>query len=560
MNDKIKFFALGGLDENGKNMYIVEINDDIFVIEAGLKYPDSSRPGIDFVIPDIDYLIHNKNRVKAYIISHGHDDQFGALPFIYDEVPAPIYGTDATLMMLNRFTRKAGLKKNYDLRIVEPSSINIIAGRQFIFYPTTHNAMHSCGVAINTSQGYIVYTGDFIVEYISNKRYELGLNEIAKISEKEILCVLAESMGADKPGYTSPTHRLIPHIDGVVRDAQGRIFISLYEQSPYSVEELVEIAKKHNRKIMLYNENVDDYFNCFSAQGLPLCDPNLLISRDNIFRVNDDQIIILMLNTGKRIFQEMNDLALNRHKDKRFILSPKDTFIIACPPPPNLEVMATEALDNLYIAGPNVVNITRKLVNNMHAQEEDIRMMMSLIKPKYYIPIKGLFRHQIANANIALNMSSKYNHTNVFLLDNGIPVVFENGVGRVMFHEKDHIKSGDLMVDGTGIGDTNRGVLQDRLNFGVDGVIILGLVYSLSSRKIIAGPDVQMRGFVYLRNSEVLLKRVIKIFVETVEQHLEEDDVIDISLISEDVKQKVERFIYYDTRRHPVVICLISQQ
>ena len=267
-----------------------------------------------------------------------------------------------------------------------------------------------------------------------------------------------------------------------------------------------------------------------------------------------------MLNTGKRIFQEMNDLALNRHKDKRFILSPKDTFIVACPPPPNLEVMATEALDNLYIAGPNVVNITRKLVNNMHAQEEDIRMMMSLIKPKYYIPIKGLFRHQIANANIALNMSSKYNHTNVFLLDNGIPVVFENGVGRVMFHEKDHIKSGDLMVDGTGIGDTNRGVLQDRLNFGVDGVIILGLVYSLSSRKIIAGPDVQMRGFVYLRNSEVLLKRVIKIFVETVEQHLEEDDVIDISLISEDVKQKVERFIYYDTRRHPVVICLISQQ
>lgn len=556
MGEKIRFFALGGLDENGKNMYIVEVDDDIFVIEAGLKYPDSTRPGIDFIIPNIDYLKNNKQRVRAYIISHGHDDQFGALPFIYDQVPAPIYGTEATLMMLVRFTKKAGLKREYNLNVIEPSSTVKIANRNFVFFQTTHNAMFSVGVAIDTSQGYVVYSSDFIVEYNPSNRYKLELNEIAKIAEKNVLCLLAESMGAERPGYTSPSHRITPHIDGVIRDAKGRVFISLYDQSPYSVEELVAVAKKHNRKIMLYNESADEYFQMFKEHNLPLCEPNMLISPDDLFRVNENTLIILLLNNGEDLFDDINDLALKRNKDKRFVLSEHDNFIIACPAPATLEIQATETLDNLYISGTQVHNVSRKLVSNMHAQEEDLRMLLALLKPKYYIPIKGNFRHQEANANVALKAGLNYNHTNIFLLDNGIPVVFENGKGKTLFKDEDRIISGDLMVDGTGIGDTNRGVLEDRLNFSSDGVIVLGLIFSMQKRKIVAGPDVQMRGFVYLRDSESLLKQVIKIFVETVERNLLEPE-IDMQKISDEVKDKVERYIYHDTRRNPVIIPLI---
>lgn len=556
MGEKIKFFALGGLDENGKNMYIVEVDDDIFVIEAGLKYPDSTRPGIDFIIPNIDYLKNNKQRVRAYIISHGHDDQFGVLPFIYDQVPAPIYGTEATLMMLVRFTKKAGLKREYNLNVIEPSSTVKIANRNFVFFQTTHNAMYSVGVAIDTTQGYVVYSSDFIVEYNPSNRYKLELNEIAKIAEKNVLCLLAESMGAERPGYTSPSHRITPHIDGVIRDAKGRVFISLYDQSPYSVEELVAVAKKHNRKIMLYNESADDYFQMFKEHNLPLCEPNMLISRDDLFRVNENTLIILLLNNGEDLFDDINDLALRRNKDKHFVLSEHDNFIIACPAPATLEIQATETLDNLYISGAQVHNVSRKLVSNMHAQEEDLRMLLALLKPKYYIPIKGNFRHQEANANVALKAGLNYNHTNIFLLDNGIPVVFENGKGKTLFKDEDRIISGDLMVDGTGIGDTNRGVLEDRLNFSSDGVIVLGLIFSMQKRKIVAGPDVQMRGFVYLRDSESLLKQVIKIFVETVEKNLLESE-IDMQKISDEVKDKVERYIYHDTRRNPVIIPLI---
>jgi ribonuclease J len=562
MADKITFFALGGLDENGKNMYVIEINDDIYVVEAGLKYPDSTRPGIDFVIPDVEYLKQNRHRVKAYIISHGHDDQFGAIPFIYDSVPAPIYGTEATLMMLKRFINKAGFinfTEKCDMRVIDfQNPVVEIAGRTFIFFQTTHNMMYSCGFAVDTSEGYVIYTGNFIVEYNASDRYRLGLNEISKIAEKGVLCLLCESRGAERSGYTSPTHRLEPHIDHVIRDATGRVYVALYEQSPYNIEELVNITKKYNRKLMLYNENVDRYFRLFSNHGLDLCPANLLITRDEIFRVTDDKLVILLLNNGKNIFNEINDLALNRHNDKRFVLGKNDTFIMACPPPPNLEVLAMDALDNLYIAGAKVTYISSKILNSMHAQQEDIRMMISLCKPKYFIPIIGLYRHQIAGANIALNTSRRYNHTNVFLLDNGVPVVFENGVGKVLYQEKDRIHNGDLMVDGTGIGDTNRGVLEDRLNFSEDGVIILGLVYSLAERKIVAGPDVQMRGFVYLRSNEALLKQVIKIFVDTVNTHLKSPNV-DIGQMSDDVKQNVERYIYHDTRRRPVVISLIHQ-
>lgn len=558
MNDVIKFFALGGLDENGKNMYVLEINSDIFVLEAGLKYPDKSSPGIDFVIPNFDYLKNNRNRIKAYIISHGHDDQFGALPFIYNEVKAPVYGSEATLMMLEKFTKQVGSKVEYEKVSVAPSSRVIIADRKFIFFQTTHNAMLSFGVAIDTTQGYIVYTGDFITEYNASNRYKLDLNSIAKISEKEVLCLLSESSGAEKSGYCSPGHRLTPKIQHVVRDAKGRIYISLYEQSSYSIEELVALAIQQKRKIIFYDKDTSDYFEAFNSHKLPLVDPKHVVGNDDILRTRDQDVIIVMLGNGEEMFEKILKLGTKRNDDKRFILKPSDTFIIACPPPVTLEVIATAALDSLYFSEAEIINISNTNVGNMHAQEEDLRMMLSLLKPKYYIPVKGLYRHQIANAKIALNSGLNFSHQNILLLDCGISALFKDGSAKIMYGEGDRIVNGDLMVDGTGIGDTNRGVLEDRQKLSDDGVIILGVGYDPKTRQINAGPDVQMRGFVYLRDSELLLKNIIKILIEGVEKGLEKP-IIRPDEMAEDVLANIEKYIFRETRRRPMIIPLIHE-
>ena len=558
MNDVIKFFALGGLDENGKNMYVLEINEDIFVFEAGLKYPDKTRPGIDFVIPNFEYLKHNRNRIKAYIITHGHDDQFGALPFIYQEVPAPIYGSEATIMMLEKFTKEVGSKAKYTTTTVLPSSRMTIADRKFIFFQTTHNAMLSFGVAVDTSQGYVVYTGDFIVEYNASNRYKLDLNSLAKIAEKDVLCLLAESTGAEKTGYTSPGHRLTPKISQVVRDAKGRIFISIYEQSAYSVEELVAIAIQNKRKLIFYDKVTSSYFETFEEHKLPLIDPRFIVANDDMLRVRDQDVIVVMLGNGQELFEKILKLGTKKNDDKRFVLKPSDTFIIACPPPVVLEVLATEALDSLYFSEANIVNISTTNVGNMHAQEEDLRMMLSLLKPKYYIPVKGFYRHQIANAKIALNSGLNFSHQNILLLDTGVPVIFKDRTAKIMYSEVDRIVNGDLMVDGTGIGDTNRGVLEDRQKLSDDGIIILGVGYSPLLKTIIAGPDVQMRGFVYLRDSELLLKNIIKILVESVEKGLEKPKIRPDE-IAEDVSKNIERYIFRETRRRPMIIPLIHE-
>jgi ribonuclease J len=471
MNDKVKIFALGGLDEHGKNMYVIEINNDIFVLEAGLKYPDKSSPGIDFIIPNHEYLITNKSRIKAYFISHGHDDQFGALPFIYKQAPAPIYTTKAAAMMLERFTRRVGVKDvKYEIFTIEPSSQHNIAGHKFTFFQTTHSAMHSFGIALDTSQGTIVYSGDFIIEYTNSARYKLDLNSIAKIAEKNVLCLLSESSGAEKAGYTSPTHRLAPNIVPIFRETKGRIFISLYDQSTYNIEELVQVVINAKRKIAFYDPNTEEYFRDFAKAGLSLIDERYIISNDDLLRARDQDIVILMLGAGEKIYEKIIALSNRENPDKKIVLGKDDTFIMALPAPATLEVIATEALDSLYTTGCNVVNITRKLFTNMHAQEEDLRMLLSLLKPKYYIPVKGLYRQQIANAQLALHSGLKFSHHNIFLLDNGVSVEFNDGVGRVKMSPLDLIPSGDVLVDGTGIGDINRGVIEDRQRLSEDGI------------------------------------------------------------------------------------------
>lgn len=555
MSEKIRIFALGGLDEDGKNCTVVDINGDLFVVECGIKFPDKTMPGIDYVISQYDYLKENKDRVKAYFLLHGHDDETGGLAYVYKDVPAPIYGSKVTLTMFQIFTRHVNLDPGiYDLHVVAPTSTFKVAGRQITFFHTAHNIADSSGLAISTEYGNIVFTGDFVVENNAMPSYLHDMNAIANLAEKPTLALLTESVYAEKSGYTAPSYKLAPLIEEAVKDAQGRIFISIFSVNFYNLDELIKLAVQTRKKIICYDEETLSILTAMQSCG------QLLIPRDNfapiddILRLRSQDIIVLVSGFGARLYSKIALLASNQHEDKRITLSDKDLFIVASPANDNTEIEATDAIDELYRSGCAVLNIKKKNFLNMHASEEDLKMMISILKPQYYIPVKGFYKDLLRNGLVALSMGINLNHQNVFVMENGISVLLDNTGGR-LFDEK--IPHGDLLIDGIGVGDVGGKVIEDRQKLA-EGVVVLALTVSKKQKKIVAGPDVQMRGFVFVKDADMILKDVSKIFVSTVNEFLQKPSY-NLDEIKQNVYEKCLRAIRRQTGKEPMVLPLIVE-
>lgn len=554
MHDKIKVFALGGLDERGKNIIIVEINSDIFILDAGIKHPDRSLPGVDLIIPDYKYLLENKERVKAYLVSHGHDEQMGAIPFMYKYIKAPIYCSKATAAMIDDYAKKH-LKKSvtFNFNLVNPSDNVIIAGHKVSFFQTCHSAICSSGIAINTTDGAIVYSGDFIVEYNSDIGHNHDLNKLAKIAENDVLLLMTESSGADSLGYASPAHKLTPILNRVLFESKGRTYIALFDKNIYALEEVLKFATLNNKKVIFYNEFAAEMYNKLAGCGLYVPGKNVIVGNDELLRIKETDTIILMMEKGEFLFDLISSLARGEIEDKRFIIRPNDSFLAACPPQSGIEIQATDAIDDLFKTGAHITNLSKKTYISMTAREDDLKSMISLLKPKYYLPVSGEYRHLLANAMIAVHMGTTYNHKNVFILDNGMVVEINDGNAKL---SNEKIINGDLMVDGIGVGDVKDEVITDRQKLSEDGVIIAALAISKTQNKIIAGPDIQMRGFVFLKESESILKEITKIFVDTVKNCLENGKPMDVA--KEIFEDKATRFIKKDTGRFPMVVPIIE--
>ena len=475
MNDKIRICALGGLDEEGKNLLIIEINDDIFVVEAGVMEPDKTMPGVDYVIPRYDYLVENKARVRAYFLLHGHDDEIGALAYIYPEVPAPVYGSAVTLAMLSLFT--AHVKKDpkmYDLRPVGPSSTFKVAGRNVTFFHTAHNIADSSGMAIETSLGNIVYTGDFVVENAADPSFLNDMNAIARLAEHPTLALLPESIYAERPGYTAPKYKLTPHISEIFKNAEGRIFISCFSNNLYNITEIIRLSIAEKRKIACYDASTYDTLKAMQAAGALMIPRDNFISTDDILRQRDADLVVLMTGFGGKLFRKIALLASGQNEDKRLKIKESDSFIIASPSDDNTEIEFVDAADELFRTGARVTIVPKKEFLRMHASEEDLRMMTSIFKPKYFIPMKGFYKSLLRSAMSALSMGINLNHQNVFVVENGMSVLIDEKGGRV-FDEK--IPHGDLMIDGDGVGDISSMVLADRQKLA-EGVVVLSMTSS----------------------------------------------------------------------------------
>jgi ribonuclease J len=552
MPNKVKVFALGGLDENGKNMYVVEINDDIFVFEAGIRYPESSMPGIDFIIPDTGYLIKNKHRVKAYFIGHGHDDIMAALPYVLKDVPAPIYCSRITAELIKLSSRRIKMNPNYDFRIVKPNTVMNMEGYEANFFSTTHSVGESLGIGLETGNGLIVYTSDFIIDYGALPQYRTDINMLSKLRDKRVLLLMSESIDCAVPGHTSPGHKLTPIVETQFKEHKGRIVMSFYTQNLFGVREALDLAVKTKRKIYVHDKEMQEILRFVTEFGILSIPPQLMIDKDELNRPGNDDILVLVSGTGEYLYQTLEKLVLSDNPNE-LTFRKSDLIIVASPSIPGLEVLSAKVIDSLYKTGCKIINIKKKQLYSMHAHTEDIKMMLSMLKPKYYMPVKGEFRHLIANAQVALSMGVGYNHTNTFVCDNGMVVYLEDGNFKGFI---ENIEVGEVLIDGLGIGDVGSQVILDRQKLSDNGVMILGISVDKQKKKIIAGPDIQMRGLIFLKDADDFLKDLVNLFSNLVNEALERGDV-DEDEVRFKIRDKINIFVRKSTGKDPMVLPVI---
>lgn len=554
MSEKIKVFALAGLDEDGRDCYIVEINDDLFVIDAGTSLPDKTIPGVDYLLPNFDYLFRNKDRIRAYIMTHGHDESMGALRYFYKYAPAPVYCSKSTMVIMEgQLAINEQTKLHYDFHIVNPSDDVMIYNHRVRFFQTCHNAPNSSGIAISTNLGNIIFTSDFIINFATeDKNYQFDLAMTSELAKEKTLLLMAESKAANKKGYCSPRHRINDLVEKYFK-TDRRIFVSCYWQNMYRLREVIRLARKYNKKLYCY----DDYTRTILSQivaatGTASIIQDDFVSREDLLRVKKENLVILIVGQNDDLLKEIYALSTGSNADKRIKVDKDDIFMNVAVPRPSFETLTTRAMDSMYRTGCEVVWLKNKEVSAMHAREDDLRFVLNLFKPQYYFPVRGHYTHIMDNARIAVSLGIGLNHLNVFVLDNGMQIIFEENRRPVLLpNEVTGIDVSPILVDGKGITKISDELIETRQQMGVDGAVVIASTVSLSEKRIIAGPDCQMRGFVFVKEAEPLLKSITQIYVEEVNAALKKG--IDMEMAKNTIKERIRWFIRRENGREPLV-------
>lgn len=560
MAEKIKVFALGGLDEDGRDCYVIEIDNDIFVIDSGASLPDKTIPGVDSLLPNFDYLIKNKNRICAYLITHGHDESIGAIRHFYKYAPAPVYCTKTTMTIMEGQLAINDQKLQYDFRIVNPSDDFIVMGHRIRLFQTCHNAANSFGIALSTSQGNIIFTGDYIINFATEEtNYQFDLAMASELAKEPTLLLMAESKGADRKGYCSPKHRCNDLIEKYFK-LNKRIFVSCYWQNMYRLREVIRLIKKYGKKIYCY----DNYTyiimkQIIAATGTGAITEADFIKKEDFLRVRKSDLVILMVGQTDDVFKEIASLVAGNNVDKRIHIDSDDVFINLAIPRPSFETICTRSMDAVYRSGCEVVWLKNKELSAMHAREDDLRFILNLFKPKYYFPIRGHYTQIMQNAKLAVSLGIGLNHLNVFVLDNGMQLIFEENRRPVILpNEVTGIDVSPILVDGSGVTKISDTIIEARQKMGIDGTVVIASTVSLSQKKIIAGPDCQMRGFVFVKEAEPLLKSITQIYIEEVNAALTKG--VDLELTKNTIKDRVRWFIRRENGREPLIEPIILSE
>ena len=546
---KIRIFSLGGLNENGKNMYVVEVNQDIFIFDAGLKYADDKLFGIDYILPNYDYVKENIGRVKGLFLTHGHNENMGGVPDIVSELPdIKVYGTKFTLEVLKRELEEVDVKFENLIEIKAHKKINF--GENSVFpISVTHSIPDAVGYVLNTKDGAIVYTGDFVFDPTMMGAYKTDIGKIAYIGKQGVLCLLSESMYAEKKGHTSPHHRTANTVREILSRNENRIIFNVFSAHIYNIQELFNEVLKTERKVVIMGKTLQGIINNAIDLGYLKFNKKKIGDLSN---VNDKDVIVLVSNEREKTFSNINRM-INGY-DKYIKIKETDTFVFAEPISDNIERSAVKIADELAKIGANVIMFNKKEQLLYHASSEDLMLMLNLLNPKYYFPVKGEYRFQVANANVAEQVGIK--KENILLKQNGEIVEFIDGNLVECF---DKVKTEDILIDGNVVSDIGEAVLKDREVLSENGIVIISTTLDKKTKKIISGPEVITRGFVYVKDSTELLNEIKKLCINVINTNIDNTKHVEYNKLKNSLRENLGKYLYKETECKPMIITVFQE-
>ena len=547
---KIRITPLGGVEEVAKNMYMVEIGDEIYVLDAGLMFPETEMIGIDAVIPDISYLVRNRQKIKGIFLSNGHVSSMGAVPYIIDKLKCPVYGSKLTIDLLKNHLKQLGIKRRIKFYYVKDNNKYDFNNASVTFFKTTYSMPDSLGICIETSQGNIVYTGEFKFDQSVSKGYKSDIVKISTLGQKGVLALLSDSSNANVKGYNVPENEAAEQIDNAFYQANKRIIVTCYASNFLTISHIVRAALAQNRKILLLGQAIEASINTARNMNYLQIEDSNLISIDELKNYPQNEVCILSSGDQGEPIEAMKNIA--EKKIDGIQIESGDTIMIAATPSPNMEVMLFQTLNLLVKLGANVVTASKRLHAASHATKEELKMMLNMLMPKHFIPVQGEFRNLRKHAEIAAETGVVAE--NIHILAKGTTLELSGNKSKTL---QNNVPIGNILVDGRGIGDVEDSVLKDRKLLSNDGIFVASYAINKKEKTLVGRPVIQTKGFVYVKKSMELIKEA----EEKVIEYLENNPIKSIrecAAVKAEIRSMLSSLLYDNTKRKPIIIINFS--
>ena len=543
----MKIIPLGGLEQIGMNITAFEYEDSIIVVDCGLSFPNDQMYGVDLVIPDVTYLKENLDKVKGFFITHGHEDHIGAIPYVLREVNVPIYATKLTIAIIEHKLEEHNMLKKVKRKVVKYGQ-NINLGAFHVeFIRTNHSIQDAAALAIYSGAGIVVHTGDFKVDYTPVYGDAIDLQRFGEIGKKGVLALMCDSTNAERPGFTMSERTVGNTFDNIFREHQNnRLIIATFASNVDRVQQIINSANKYGRKVVVEGRSMVTIITIASKLGYLNIPDNTLIDIEQLKNYPDEQTVIITTGSQGESMAALSRMANSTHR--KVTIKPKDTIIFSSNPIPGNEKAVSDVINDLAMKGAEV--IFQDVHVSGHACQEDIKLIYSLVKPKYAIPVHGEYRHLIAQAKVAEQLG--ISKDNIFILSSGDVLELDDEKAGVT----GHVQVGDILVDGLGVGDVGNVVLRDRQHLAQEGIIIVTVTLDMEARIVMAGPEIVSRGFVYVRGSASLMDEARQVVQIVIERFLDKNSM-EWNKLKTDIKDALGDFVWKETKRRPMVIPII---
>ena len=551
MKNTLKVIPLGGLGEIGKNITVIEIGDEIAVIDCGVAFPDEDMYGIDLVIPDVKYLIQNKEKIKGLFLTHGHEDHIGSIPYILKQVNMPVYGTKLTLGLVENKLREHKMISQTKLKPIKAGDIIKLKNMKIEFIRATHSIAESCSMAIHTELGVILHTGDFKIDYTPIDGRLMDLNRIGELGEKGVLLLMADSTNVERQGHSISEKIIGETFKRLFSNAKGRVIVATFASNIHRIQQIVDASVMHNRKVVVNGRSMENICQVSIDLGYLHAPQDCMIEIEDMNKYTDDQITIITTGSQGEPMAGLSRIAYSNHRSIE--IHPDDLFILSSSPIPGNDKLISRVINQLFKKGVEVIYEDLEDIHvSGHAYQEELKLIHTLVRPKYFMPVHGEYRHLKKHSDLAIKLGM--NPKNVFTLETG--QVLEIGENQV--NTQKTVPTGDVFVDGYGVGDVGSIVLRDRRDLAKDGMVIIVSAINREEYSLVSGPDIITRGFVYARESEDLINKIKDVSKKQLDTHLE-NQVLEWQILKSSIKKSVEQLLYSKTKRRPVVFPIIIE-